>query len=91
MATAIRGVASATSIRTVAAERPGLPVVLGFAVTLAVLGFVALNLSASLLLAAVLVFGSALNVLLANRPLTVPGAALLGSAHLAGAVVLTLF
>lgn len=90
MATAIRQAASSATLRMVATERPGIPIVLGFAVTLGVLGLVALNLPASLALAALLVVGSALNVLLANRPLTVLGAGLLGAAHVAGAVAITL-
>lgn len=90
MATAIRQAASSATFRMVATERPGIPVVLGFALTLAVLGLVALNLSASLALAAVLIVGSGLNVLLANRPLSILGAGLLGAAHIAGAVVITL-
>ncbi len=72
-----------------AAERPGLLVVFCFALTLGVLGFVTLNLPASLALATLLIIGSALNVLLANRPLTLLGAGLLGAAHIAGAVALT--
>lgn len=90
MATAFRQAASTVNLRTVAAERPGLPVAFCFAVTLAVMGLVGLNLSASLALAAVLIVGCGLNVLLANRPLTVLEAGFLGAAHIAGAVAITL-
>lgn len=90
MATALRHESTSATLRSLLSDRLGLPVIIGFAVTLALLGLIALDLPTSLAMAALLVIGTVASALVSRKPFTPLGAGLLGAVHLIGAIVLTL-